>query len=276
MHNGFIYHFIYNNGGNKMPSSLKLKIIALGPSNSCKEYFFNNCIQIRNRFTSNYKLTVGVDILTTDVEFSNGEIVTFSIWDIGGQQRFEFIRSTFYKGAAGCLIFFDLKDECLINNLIVDIRNFTERIPIILVVNIINYDEPINFELLNQFVEDFNLAGCYILPNQRDLIFLELGRRIMDYRGIQVFYDEPKVVSDEEHRLYVHFLKFFSKCPICGNKNHVDYLRKFYYSTSSESRKFKERLIVLMNNSEEFDKIYINKIRLGIPCCSCFKEFFSN
>jgi len=263
-----------------MPSSFKLKVIALGPSNSCKDYFFNNCIQIRNRFASNYKLTVGVDILTKDVEISNGEIATFSIWDIGGQQRFEFIRSTFYRGAAGCLIFCDLNDdECSINNLgnwINHVRNFTDRIPIILVINTINYVEPINIELLNQLVEQFNLGGFYILPNQRDLILLELGRIIIDSRGMEIFYYEPKEVSDEEHRLYVHFLKFFSKCPICRNKNHEDYLRKFYYSTSSESIKLKERLIVLMNNSEEFDKIYLNKIRLGIPCCGCFKEFFSN
>ena len=260
-----------------MPSSFKLKVIALGPSKSCKDYFFN---QIRNRFAANYKLTVGVDILTKDVEFSNGEIATFSIWDIGGQQRFEFIRSTFYRGAAGCLIFCDLNDdECSINNLgnwINDVRNFTEGIPIILVVNMINYVDPINIELLNQFVEDFNLDGFYILPNQRDLILLELGRIIIDSRGMEIFYCIPKEVSDEEHRLYAHFLKFFSKCPICGNNNHEDYLRRFYYSTNSESIKFKEQLTGLMNKSKDFDENYINKIRLGILCCSCFKEFFSN
>jgi small GTP-binding protein len=47
-------------------------------------------------------------ILTKDVPLPTGESATLSIWDIGGQRRFEFIRTTFYKGASGALLVFDL------------------------------------------------------------------------------------------------------------------------------------------------------------------------
>jgi GTPase SAR1 family protein len=46
---------------------------------------------IMNRFAANYRLTIGVDILTKDVEFKPGEIANLSIGDIGRQQRFNFI-----------------------------------------------------------------------------------------------------------------------------------------------------------------------------------------
>ncbi|GAH40159.1 unnamed protein product, partial [marine sediment metagenome] len=90
-------------------SSFKLKIILIG-----RDLVKRRLIQrfIKHRFAANYKLTVGVDILTKDVEFKPGEVATLSIWDIGGQQqRFEFIRSTFYKGVAGVLLVFDLTRE---------------------------------------------------------------------------------------------------------------------------------------------------------------------
>ncbi|MFX1236885.1 MAG: Rab family GTPase [Promethearchaeota archaeon] len=90
-------------------SSFKLKVLLTGAAAVGKTSLVQRFI--KQRFQANYKLTVGVDILTKDVEFKPGEIATLSIWDIGGQQRFEFIRSTFYKGAAGALLVFDLTRE---------------------------------------------------------------------------------------------------------------------------------------------------------------------
>ena len=77
-------------------SSFKLKVLLCGAAAVGKTSLVQRFI--KNRFAANYKLTVGVDILTKDVEFRPSEVATLSIWDIGGQQRFEFIRSTFYKG----------------------------------------------------------------------------------------------------------------------------------------------------------------------------------
>ncbi len=54
---------------------------------------------------------IGVNILTKDVELKDGRFATLSIWDIDGQQRFEFIHSIFYKGASGGLNVFDLTRE---------------------------------------------------------------------------------------------------------------------------------------------------------------------
>ena len=80
-----------------------------------------------------------MDILTKDVEFRQGEIATLSIWDIGWQQRFEFIRSTFYKGAAGALLVFDLTKEQTYTETrkwVTEIRQFAgKNIPFVLIGN---------------------------------------------------------------------------------------------------------------------------------------------
>ena len=60
-------------------SSFKLKVLLCGAAAVGKTSLVQRFI--KNRFAANYKLTVGVDILTKDVEFRAGEIATLSIWD---------------------------------------------------------------------------------------------------------------------------------------------------------------------------------------------------
>lgn len=117
-------------------SSYKLKILLCGPKGSGKTSLINRFIH--TRFQTDYKLTVGVDILTKDVELENKQICTLSIWNVGDQDRFEFIRSTFYKGAAGALLVFDLSraqswDD--IKNWHAEIKQYAGDIPFVLIGN---------------------------------------------------------------------------------------------------------------------------------------------
>ncbi|MFX0181166.1 MAG: GTP-binding protein [Candidatus Hodarchaeota archaeon] len=174
-----------------MMPSFKLKIILIGIPNSGGEKLITRFI--KNRFSANYKLTVGVDILTKDVEYVQGDVATLSIWDIGGQQRFEFIRSTFYKGAAGALLVFDLTREQTyeeIGNWLSEIRQYTgETMPFVLIGNKIHLlnlmESPINREEIREFVK--NEGGIYIetAPNSTDIVeeaFCELTRQIIKAR----------------------------------------------------------------------------------------------
>ncbi|MHA1730579.1 MAG: Rab family GTPase, partial [Promethearchaeota archaeon] len=116
--------------------AFKLKILLCGPAAVGKTSLIHRFI--RSKFQADYKLTVGVDILTKDVEYAPGELATLSIWDIGGQQRFEFIRSTFYKGAAGVLLVFDLSRAETwqqIQKWRNEVRQFAGDIPFVLIGN---------------------------------------------------------------------------------------------------------------------------------------------
>ena len=114
-------------------SSFKLKIILAG-SKLITDSLLQR-LEIKRRVPA--RLTVGADIWDKDVEFRPCEIAALSIWDISNQQRFEFIRSTFYKGAVGALLVFDLtREETYIETKkwLAEIRQFAgEKIPFLLI-----------------------------------------------------------------------------------------------------------------------------------------------
>jgi len=172
-------------------SSFKLKVLLTGAAAVGKTSLVQRFI--KQRFAANYKLTVGVDILTKDVEFKQGEVATLSIWDIGGQQRFEFIRSTFYKGAAGALLVFDLTREQTyieIKKWLTEIRQFAgQDIPFVLIGN--KYDlledvgEVIDRDEARALAE--SEGSIYIETSAKtginvDEAFTELTRRIIESR----------------------------------------------------------------------------------------------
>lgn len=109
--------------------SYKLKVLLCG-SNGEKSKLINRFVQ--SKFSNDYKMTVGVDIFTKDVELKN-ENCTLSIWDIGSNERFSFIRTTFYKGASAAIIMFDLSRDTTwkkIQKCYEEITSFAGEIPI--------------------------------------------------------------------------------------------------------------------------------------------------
>ena len=173
-------------------SSFKLKVLLTGAAAVGKTSLVQRFI--KNRFAANYKLTVGVDILTKEIEFKPQEIATLSIWDIGGQQRFEFIRSTFYKGAAGALLVFDLTREQTYTETrkwLTEIRQFAgENIPFVLIGNKADLVEDVGVVIDRDEARKFaeNEGSEYIETSAKtgehvDEAFTNLTRRIIDSRS---------------------------------------------------------------------------------------------
>jgi len=171
-------------------SSFKLKIILIG-----RDLVKKRLVQqiVKNRFAANYKLTVGVDILTKDIEFQLNELATLSIWDIGSQRRFDFIRSSFYKGAAGIILIFDLtKEETYteVRNWFTKIIRVTGYSPFLLIGNNVNLLKQEDKLLFREEARGFakNEGGFYIeiSPNGINIVddaICTLTRRIIDLRS---------------------------------------------------------------------------------------------
>jgi small GTP-binding protein len=151
-------------------SSYKLKILLCGPAAVGKTSLIHRFI--KSKFASDYKLTVGVDILTKEVEYNPGEIATLSIWDIGGQERFSFIRTTFYKGASGVLLVFDLSRAATwdsIKNWRAEVKQFAGDIPFVLIGN--------KVDLVPEVGEVIDRDECQEYAEDQDSIYIETSAK---------------------------------------------------------------------------------------------------
>ena len=83
------------------------KLIIIGDSGVGK-----SCILLRfaeDTFSEYYVSTIGVDFKIRTVE-SNGSLIKLQIWDTAGQERFRTITASYYRGAHGIIVVFDLSD----------------------------------------------------------------------------------------------------------------------------------------------------------------------
>jgi len=54
------------------------------------------------------KITIGTDLISHDIPISDTEIAKLQIWDFGGEKRFRFFLPNYCRGAAGCLLCYDI------------------------------------------------------------------------------------------------------------------------------------------------------------------------
>ncbi|MHA1231684.1 MAG: Rab family GTPase [Candidatus Helarchaeota archaeon] len=97
-----------------------------------------------NQFEDNYKMTVGADFNVKIVKFDDLGDVSLTIWDFGGQEKFEEIRRYYYYGAHGAIVVFDITNPESYNNVkkwIKDVQNETGDIPFIILANKIDLIE---------------------------------------------------------------------------------------------------------------------------------------
>ncbi len=83
------------------------KILLIGDSGVGK-----SCILLRfteDTYSEAYISTIGVDFKIKTIELG-GKIIKLQIWDTAGQERFRTITSSYYRGAHGIIIVFDLTD----------------------------------------------------------------------------------------------------------------------------------------------------------------------
>lgn len=75
-----------------------------------------------NKFTGQYKATIGADFLSKHVSITDPQTgtvrnVTLQIWDTAGQERFQSLGVAFYRGADAVALVYDVGDSKSFDNL---------------------------------------------------------------------------------------------------------------------------------------------------------------
>ena len=151
-----------------------------------------SCILLQftdNKFRNQHELTIGVEFGAKTISI-NGKSVKIQIWDTAGQEAFQAITRTYYKGAIGALLVYDItRKETFVHvtKWLEEVRNNSSKtITVILIGNKkdledkrqVSYEEGEAFAKENglmfletsaktayNVVESFNLSAQCILNN---------------------------------------------------------------------------------------------------------------
>lgn len=143
------------------------KVVMIGAGGSGKTALVNRFLT--HKFSEEYIVTIGSQfaVKTVSVDSANGRsvVVKLLVWDLAGQQRFDFIRGSYYRGSKGALLVYDTTRKSTWLELPKWIKEtedaLGERIPIILLANKVDLEDErvITREMGEQFAREQNLVG---------------------------------------------------------------------------------------------------------------------
>ena len=167
------------------------KILLLGESGSGKTQLLSAYINQGSIIQTNETTNVGgIDFKVKTIEL-DGNKIRLQLWDTAGLERFRSMTSSFYRGAHGILMVFDVKDELSFNSIQywlkeVDEHVKTSCIPKFVVGNVTgcsNYERQVTPERATDFANSQNMRYVeYDLKENKsvDMIFTDMAASIMD------------------------------------------------------------------------------------------------
>ena len=149
-----------NNNSSTNDYEYLFKILLVGNSNVGKSSLFLRFVD--EIWKENFVPTIGVDFKIKSIKIDN-KTIKLQIWDTAGQERFKSILSSYYKGANGILLLYDitnLNSFKSLSNWLIDIeKNSSKNVKKILIGNKCDLNElrkiPINKG--KEFADTYNM-----------------------------------------------------------------------------------------------------------------------
>jgi len=108
----------------KKSYDLLFKLLLIGDSGVGK-----TCILFRfsdDAFNTTFISTIGIDFKIKTIEM-NGKKIKLQIWDTAGQERFHTITTSYYRGAMGIMLVYDITNAKSFDNIAKWLRNIQEH-----------------------------------------------------------------------------------------------------------------------------------------------------
>ena len=136
------------------------KILLLGDTSVGKTCFLKRYTE--DTFQDAYLSTIGFDFKFKMVTLKNGKQVKVQLWDTAGQERFRTIAKSYYKGAHGIILIYDVSNPKTYDNIKKWLAQIKEeassKVCIILVANKIDHEERVVTEEEGEkLAKSFNL-----------------------------------------------------------------------------------------------------------------------
>lgn len=165
------------------------KILMIGDSGVGK-----SCMLLRfvdQQYNETYISTIGVDFRIKTVEI-DGRKVKLQIWDTAGQERFRTITSSYYRGAHGVMIVYDVTSASSFTNVkqwLHEINRYSgENVEKVLVGNKCDRTDrkEVNYTTAKQFADDLGISftetSAKSGTNINDL-FLHFAHQLLKYKA---------------------------------------------------------------------------------------------
>ena len=151
---------MYSSNPNDQDYEFIFKVLLLGNSNVGKSSLFLRFVD--DIWNDTFVPTIGVDFKIKTFEIDSKKI-KMQIWDTAGQERFKNIIASYYRGAHGILLLYDVTDKDSFKNLsnwLIEIeKNANKNVLKVLIGNKCDLDEKriISFNQGKEFADTYGL-----------------------------------------------------------------------------------------------------------------------
>ena len=166
--------------------------------------------KITGSFQFSPKITIGVDFNVVTVD--NGSDIKLLVYDLGGQERFQFLHDTYIKGASGAILLYDLTRKKSFENIPWWLKLIKENcgdIPILVAGNksdLCMEEDLIEYDGRWSKLYEFNLKKEYpgifkhtIITTKEyrdvDNVFKSLAYKILENEGFAIEQEQASAVS---------------------------------------------------------------------------------
>ncbi|XP_056151359.1 ras-related protein Rab-14 isoform X2 [Lampris incognitus] len=157
----------------------------MGVGKSCLLHQFTE-----KKFMADCPHTIGVEFGTRIMEV-HGQKVKLQIWDTAGQERFRAVTRSYYRGAAGALMVYDITRRSTYNHLsswLTDARNLTNPNTVIILIGNkadLEAQRDVTYEEAKQFADENGLLFLEASAKTvgRCVKGVWLGERMLDRLG---------------------------------------------------------------------------------------------